>query len=87
MLTPKFRKSPAAERIRRLLHTCVGSLKIPRKGGWYVLSNKPSEPHGLVPRGFLLAGGCRSAAADGMMLPVNTKTIRVSGFEAGSDCL
>lgn len=39
MLTPKFRKSPAAERIRRLLHTCVGSLKIPRKGGRHVLSN------------------------------------------------
>ena len=38
MLTPKFRKSPAAERIRRLLHTCVGSLKIPRKGGRHVLS-------------------------------------------------
>lgn len=37
MLTPKFRKSPAAERIRRLLHTCVGSLKIPRKGGRHVL--------------------------------------------------
>ena len=37
MHTPKSRKSPAAERIRRLLHTCVGSLKIPRKGGRHVL--------------------------------------------------
>ena len=42
MLTPKFRKSPAAERIRRLLHTCVGSLKIPRKGGRHVLIEDPS---------------------------------------------
>ena len=43
MLTPKFRKSPAAERIRRLLHTCVGSLKIPRKGGRHVLSRIPVQ--------------------------------------------
>lgn len=44
MLTPKFRKSPAAERIRRLLHTCVGSLKIPRKGGRHVLIRSVSKP-------------------------------------------
>ena len=65
MLTPKFRKSPAAERIRRLLHTCVGSLKIPRKGGRHVLSNKPSEPHGLVPRGFFAPGAFRRGGKEG----------------------
>lgn len=61
MLTPKFRKSPAAERIRRLLHTCVGSLKIPRKGGRHVLSPKrTSSPTahavGLFSRGLGLVG-------------------------------
>lgn len=49
MLTPKFRKSPAAERIRRLLHTCVGSLKIPRKGGRHVLIQSAKKcPEHLV---------------------------------------
>ena len=55
MLTPKFRKSPAAERIRRLLHTCVGSLKIPRKGGRHVLIEVPTKPTALC-RGLFLRG-------------------------------
>ena len=36
MLTPKSRKSSAAEGIRRLVHICVGSLKIPGKGEHHI---------------------------------------------------
>ena len=55
MLTPKFRKSPAAERIRRLLHTCVGSLKIPRKGGRHVLIGAQLTKPTALRRGLFLA--------------------------------